>query len=152
MSSSYSGAERLKDLLTTYGLKETKLPPWGLLSYIKPTDFKNPTKMHPVFLFYLESLRWEASRLAGENIPIFITSDFRAGDDKTHGTDPCVGADVRCRTSRERFFLLQAAFNIGIKRIGIYCDDLHLHFDIGDLIYGSAKWPTEVAWVRECGK
>ena len=149
MSSSLTGAERLRQKIIAFSLEENSQLPWKHLKYITPNDFKNPAKQHPIWLLYLDNLRWEATRLAGRNIKVIITSDFRPGDKKTHGTDPCVGSDVRVKTSGDRYFLLWAAFNLGIKRIGLYCDDLHLHFDIGDLIYGG-KWPTEVAWVREC--
>ena len=149
MSSSLTGPERLRRKIILYTQRDNDQLPWNLLKFITPDDFKKPAKQHPIWLLYLDSLRWEATRLAGRTVRVIITSDYREGDPKTHGTNPCVAADIRAKTSGDRYFLLWAAFNLGIKRIGLYCDDLHLHFDIGDLIYGG-KWPTEVAWVREC--
>lgn len=147
-----SGSERLKQMLIQHGNENAQLPPWRFLKYITPADFKHPTKIHPVLLIYLDCLRWEATRLANRSLPVIVTDDYRADDtDSTHGAKPCLGADIRCKSSSDRYHLLHAAFNLGITRIGIYCDDLHLHFDIGDKI-DPALWPTEVAWVRECGK
>lgn len=128
---------------------DRSLPPWHLLRYVTPKAFENPGMMHGFLLIMLDALRWQATRLAQKEIPIIITSDYRKGDDKTHGEQPCLGVDIRVRNSEERFYLLKAAFDVGFTRIGIYCDDHHLHVDIGDYVKGG-KYPANTVWVREC--
>ena len=122
---------------------------WSILEYYEPNEFNYGARISHLLLIMLDSARWEATRLAGEDIRFTITSDFRERDDKTHGEDPCLGVDIRVRSSRARYFILQGLLNAGFTRIGIYCDDAHIHADIGDLFF-SDKYPAEVSWVREC--
>lgn len=150
MPASLTGIERLNKLLITYAMEETRKPPWAHLKFFTPADFEHPTKIHHVFLLYLDCMRWEATRLAGEAVKIVVTSDYRHGDtDSAHGQDPCVGIDMRVKLARQRHWLLQGAYNVGIRRVGVYCDDHHLHVDIADIIHPQ-QFPVNVTWVREC--
>ena len=85
-------------------------------------------------------------------VVVVVTDDLRKGaDDSEHGQEPhYVGVDVRSKKSRDRYYLLKAAFAIGFQRIGIYCDDLHLHFGIGDVVETKHEFDPYVCWVRKC--
>lgn len=138
-------------LLTQLLALQEKKPIWSIVSFFTPKDFDDATKMHPFLIVMLDNIRWRATQLAGQDVKMVITSDARPGDDKsTHGETPCLGVDVRARESRDRYFLIKAALELGITRIGVYCDDLHVHFDVGDFIKPD-KYPTQVMWVRKCG-
>ena len=121
---------------------------WSLLTYMSPEDFVFPFKQHPVLLILLDCVRWEASKNAGRAVPVVITADWRKNDDKTHGDGP--GVDIRARTSSDRYYLLAAAYEVGFTRIGIYCDDMHIHLGIGDLVETDKKFDPFVCWVRKC--
>lgn len=122
---------------------------WKICEYMSKRDFKHPTVIHPLLVIMLDCVRADATKRAGHKVPVVITSDWRSGDDKTHGEVPCLGVDLRAKTSKQRYFLLTAATEVGFTRKGIYCDDLHLHLDIGNLI-DNVKYPRNVTWVREC--
>lgn len=67
--------------------------------------------------------------------PLVITSGFR-----THAEDLAIGSsgnsahvrglavDIRCKTSQDRYQIVEALFMFGFKRIGIEVD--HIHADI----------------------
>lgn len=124
-------------------------PVWGLVTYMTPKDFDSPAMIHPLLIIMLDNVRWRATQLAGRDVKVTVTSDFRDGDDKTHGERPALGVDIRAKEARDRHFLLKAAYEVGFNRIGIYCDDDHLHLDIGDYIY-PLKYDADVSWVRKC--
>ncbi len=131
---------------------------WTVVDYLKQNEFSNAALCHPLLLLMLDCLRWEATRMAmmdsGDSkteIRLIITDDIRPGDDKEHGVVPhYVAVDVRVENSRARYYLLKAAFTVGFQRIGIYCDDLHLHLGIGDLVETDKQFDSFVCWVRKC--
>ena len=131
---------------------------WSVTDYMKQNDFNNAALCHPLLLLKLDCLRWEATRMkmmdSGDpkaKVIVVVTSDLRKGDDKEHGVEPhYVGVDVRAKKSRTRYYLLKAAFAVGFQRIGIYCDDMHLHFGIGDQVETDKEFDPFVCWVRKC--
>lgn len=132
--------------------------PWSVMDYIKQDEFDNASLCHPLLLLKIDCLRWEATRMvmmdsgnAKARITVVITGDLRKGDDKEHGVEPhYVGVDIRVQSSAARYYLLKAAFAVGFQRIGIYCDDKHLHLGIGDQVETEKTFPSFVCWVREC--
>lgn len=77
-------------------------------------------------LFYLQMVRYMA------DVPIFITSGFREGDNLAHGTgyavdisDNNVGRKV---DSQWRHKVLKAVYALEMGRVGIY--DKHIHIDL----------------------
>lgn len=122
---------------------------WGMLQYMFKRDFEFPDKQHPVLLILLDCVRWEATRQAERPVPLVITEDWRENDENTHGDG--LGVDIRAHTSSARYYLLTAAYEVGFTRVGVYCDDLHLHLDIGNYV-GNVLYPNHKTWVRECEK
>ena len=102
---------------------------WALCKFMTPGDFSRPSKIKPFLVIMLDCTRWEATRAAGHAVKLIVTDDWRENDDLTHGEG--LGVDVRSKKARNRHWLLNAATVVGITRIGVYCDDLHLHFDVG---------------------
>ena len=115
---------------------------WSSVRYFKPEEFSEPELMDPDFIFMLDEVR------AIAEVPIFITSSFRQGDPKAHGSGFAVdiserptNPDGRNLSSRWRFFVVDAAIRVGFTRIGVY--DKHIHLD---------SWPsgpTYVMWFGE---
>jgi hypothetical protein len=126
-----------------------RTPIWNVIDYFKPDEFDYGARVHPLLLIMLDNARWEASRLAGDAVRFTVTSDHRPGDDKTHGEDPCLGVDLHAHSSASRFYIVQGLLAAGFTRVGIYCDDHHIHADIGNVIM-SEKYPSNVMWVRDC--
>lgn len=56
------------------------------------------------------------------------TSDHLTGD----------GVDIRCATSRMRYFILRAAYRAGVNRIGIGSNFIHLGVNLNN--------PQQVVW------
>ena len=131
---------------------------WGVTDYMTQKDFTNAALCHPMLLLKLDCLRWEATRMimmdTGDTkarVIVVVTSDLRKGDDKEHGVEPhYVGVDIRVQSSTARYYLLKAAFAVGFQRIGIYCDDLHIHLGVGDLVETDKEFDPFVCWVRKC--
>ena len=98
-------------------------------------------KMDKEFLWKLQRCR----SIAG--VPFKVNSGFRC---KKHNADPKVGgkensehligmaADIAVLNSHTRFLILNAAFWVGFRRIGIYKTFVHLG--------NSNEHPQEVAW------
>lgn len=107
---------------------------WDQLTHFTPDEFKHPDEMSHQLLLKLDKARG----IAG--VPFEITSDFRSGDPRAHGRGTAV--DIRVRSGRQRFKIVQALLLVGFKRIGVY--DKHIHADIaGD------TFPQEVLWIGE---
>jgi len=80
--------------------------------------------------------------------PIKVTGSWRAtGEDgrisehQENIDGEWEGVDIACRSSRERFGLLRAAFQANFERIGIY--DKHLHLGVAT----ARRFPQEVSWL-----
>jgi uncharacterized protein YcbK (DUF882 family) len=80
--------------------------------------------------------------------PIIVESGLRCPfwnarqggeDDSEHLTGE--GADLRCRSSRERWAMLSAALRAGITRVGIY--GRHIH------VGTSARQASHVVWLAD---
>ena len=76
-------------------------------------------------------------------VPIYITSHYRPGDDGAHGDGDAVdisdnkhGNDI---SSRWRHKVLDAAYACKFRRVGIY--DKHLHLDV------STTRDQDVSWI-----
>ncbi len=66
-----------------------------------------------------------------------ITSGYREGDERSHGTGLAV--DIAIGGSAERFAVVRALVRAGFDRIGVY--DKHIHADI------SSSLPRGVLWM-----
>jgi len=98
------------------------------LPYFKDREFVEPEAVDVELRRRLERTR----RRAG--IPMVISSSLRPRrgrrksahyknkDGKYHGVD------IKCRYSRSRYLILDAALKEGFNRIGIY--DKHIHLDV----------------------
>ena len=106
------------------------------LTYFTIDEFDHPYSMSENFLITLDKIRDRA------NVPIYISSDYRPGDDKAHGQG--VAVDIPDDLNSDgisahwTYRVVLAAMQMGITRIGIY--DKHVHLD---------TWyngPSEVLW------
>lgn len=118
-----------------------------MAKYFKPeTDpklFFCPCCGHSIIDYVLLS-RLDALRIMFGK-PIFVNSGFRCtehnaavgGNSNSEHMDG-KGADIKCESSSDRFWLIYYALQVGFKRIGVYPTWLHL---------GSCtKRPQEVIW------
>jgi len=110
---------------------------WDEIEHFTPLEFDAPTMMDHRLLTLLDWVRNDAG------VPVYITSDFREGDDGAHGeglavdiSDNIQGNDL---SSRWRFKILLSAFSNDICRVGIY--DRHLHIDV------STSRAQDVCWI-----
>ena len=103
---------------------------WHELKYFSRGDFDAPDELAPQLIRQLEVSR----SIAG--IPFIITSDYRAGDDKSHGVGCAV--DIRVSSGGERMAIVRGLLKAGFRRIGVY--DKHVHADIWK------DGPTPVMW------
>lgn len=129
----------------------------GPLRYFRDEEFRcpcgaadcsAPVGPHRLLGLYLDRAREQYGQ------PIVITSGNRChthnqlvgGEAKSEHVWPggCLGADVRCVTSRDRARLLDALRLAGVTRVGIY--GRHLHVGVGDMI-DAATWPAIMTWV-----
>jgi uncharacterized protein YcbK (DUF882 family) len=134
------GQKHLLNLI--YKRYSEEYPLSGLLHHFQREYSTYGSQVHPLLWMMLDAMREEAGH------PIFITSHFRRTSTTTHGgtmsgTPPAIGVDIRCWHSRPRMALHDAARAVGFSRIGHYCDDGHIHVDIGNLV-DPEKWPEEV--------
>ena len=106
--------------------------------YFKAEEFRkcvpacDISDMSPAFLAKLDRVRERAG------IPLVLNCAYRTRQwDKAKGrtgtsahcTNPCVAVDIRCRTSANRFKIVRAAIEEGIRRIGIAKTYVHLDDD-----------------------
>ena len=84
-------------------------------------------KMDAAFLAKLDEVRERAG------IPLVLNSAYRSpAYEKKHGrtgtSAHCLGkaVDIRCRTSANRYKILKAALECGIRRIGVAATYVHL--------------------------
>lgn len=103
-------------------LKMTPLR-WGNLRYFKPSEFWAPDDMDYVTLHKLDQLRHLIRR------PVLITSSNEPNDKRSPESSHNLGCavDVACTSDRHRFTLVEAAYRVGFRRIGVY--DKHVHLD-----------------------
>ncbi len=106
------------------------------MKYFNISEFDSPdrpgsgSRMKTYFLNMLVEAREKAG------IPFVITSGYRtrlhnkrvggvSGSSHTKG----VAVDIRCRNSKDRFKIIQAAIEVGITRIGVSGKFIHLDAD-----------------------
>lgn len=105
------------------------------LMYFKPDEFAEPERVSSELLERLDAAR------AFAGVPFYVTSDFRDGDDGTHGCGDAVDISDNKRGgpcgSRWRYHAVRGLIQAGFSRIGVY--DRHIHVDVG-------KSDPEVMW------
>jgi len=119
---------------------------WEGIKFFKPEEFDDPTekgsgsKMNIEFVKLLDLIRGDC------DFPFEINSGYRTPEhneqvggkfDSAHTKG--VAADISCNDSVERFAILKAAFNRGVKRIGIGSNFVHLDM--------SFDLPQGVSWL-----
>ena len=69
--------------------------------------------------------------------PIYVNSGFRCTEhNKTVGGNPNSehlegkGADIKCETSGDRYWLLKYAYQVGFRRIGLSFDSKFIHLGV----------------------
>lgn len=118
---------------------------WEGIRYFKPSEFDSPDLrnsgigMNPAFVRKLDKLR-EAC-----GIPLKINSGFRtlAHNKKVSGVEDSAhtrgrAADIAANASSTRHKILQAAFGLGFRRIGLGASFIHLDDD--------PTLPQDVVW------
>ncbi len=97
------------------------------MTYFKDSEFIEPEALDHAFRVMLERTRQEAG------IPMVISGSLRPRRGRrrsAHYKDKdgrYHGVDVKCRDSRSRYLIVNAALRAGFNRIGIY--DRHIHLD-----------------------
>ena len=108
-----------------------------MAKYFKDSEFSACTpscsidQMDGVFLLLLDQVREYAG------IPLVLNSAYRSPAwEKAHGrtgtSAHCQGraVDIRCRTSSNRYKIVKAAMECGIRRLGIA--PTYIHLDMAD--------------------
>jgi len=62
------------------------------------------------------------------------------------GQETTLAADISCRTSTQRFALVDAAIGVGFSRVGVYLTQKCVHVDVGDAV-DPHTWAKNVMWV-----
>lgn len=91
------------------------------------------------FVMFLDMARDEAK------IPFVLTSGFRTKEqnDAVGGAENSahlrgVAVDIRCHTDQNRYKVISALLKVGLNRIGIYDD--HIHVDADATLGQSVIW------------
>lgn len=112
---------------------------WGRLEHFKKKEFKHPEMMKDSTLLKLDRTR----ELAG--VPMFISSDGRPGDRRSHGRGHAVDVtddlDHNGVTGTWVWKVVFAAKEAGFRRIGVYNGHVHMDDDPDS--------PQEVMWGGE---
>jgi zinc D-Ala-D-Ala carboxypeptidase len=99
------------------------------------------TNLHPDLMKILTRLETQMG------FELTINSGYRTPEhneavggvpDSEHMDDPAQGADVFCHLSATRFHMLDALYTMGVRRIGIGPNFIHVGI--------STTLPTDVAW------
>ena len=113
---------------------------WAYIKYFTRDEFKCKCgcECDNVSILFLERLI-EARQIA--DIPFIITSGCRCKkyNDEVGGTEksahlcskhiPCYASDIKCKTDRQRFIIIQALIDVGFTHLGISKKDLFIHVD-----------------------
>lgn len=120
------------------------------IQYFKPSEFDSPDSIGSGKLMdYLLVYRLEQLRKIVDQ-PLFIDSGFRTekrnkdiGGAKDSSHMKGLAADVKCVNSLLRFKIVRYAMWLGISRIGVYSNHVHLDIDTDKpyplLYYGKYK-------------
>jgi len=122
----------------TFSSRTMKPVDWAGIRHFKPEEFAAPDKMSYGFMRWLDQLR----ELAG--VPMTITSSYRTparnrevggAADSAHVDVPCAAVDIGERPRDDdpnwnfsRFRIVEAALQLGCRRVGMYADG-SLHID-----------------------
>ena len=132
--------------ITMFGSGEhDKIENWKGIKYFSPGEFDSPDehgsgkKMNIAFIEKLEAIRKECG------FPFLINSGFRTpahnamvgGKGESSHTNG-LAADIHIKTSSEMFKVLKAALSVGVKRIGVGKNFVHLDLD--------PSLPQDVCW------
>ena len=98
---------------------------------------KNPEKLHKLNPYFKNLIILLAKRLEEHyGIDVYITSGYRTKEEnkKLGGVKNSahlygLAVDIRARSGFERFVIIKEAFEIGIPRIGVYNNHIHLDVD-----------------------
>ena len=118
---------------------------WDNIRYFKPSEFDSPDApgtgyhMDEDFVLLLDALR------EAVGFPLRINSGFRTkehnklvGGKPTSAHTKSVAVDTRCVSAHYRFRILEEAYRLGFRRIGIGETFIHLDSDL--------SLPQEVLW------
>ncbi len=121
---------------------------WSQVVNFKPSEFAAPEKMDVDFIYKLDMIRGHCG------FPLRINSSWRSEEKQqqeiqkdmgvkhsAHTKVPCKAVDIAVDTSAHRFRLVEVALFMGIKRIGIGKNFIHLDAD--------EENPPEVLWLYE---
>ena len=108
------------------------------IKYFNLSEFDSPDEMNSGNNMDLDFLRKldEAREIAG--IPFKVNSGYRSVShnkkvggvsDSSHIKIPCCAVDINIKGSRDRFLVMSAAIKVGINRIGIGKNFIHLDTD-----------------------
>ena len=121
-----------------YDIKRNQSPP-RKIKYFDLSEFDSPDhtdsgdNMDINFVRKLD----EAREIAG--IPFKVNSGYRTPfhntmvggvESSSHMNIPCCAVDIKAEDSRTRFLIISAAIQVGINRIGIGKNFIHLDADI----------------------
>lgn len=121
-----------------YDIKRNQFPPreikyFDLSEFDSPDDTDSGDNMDINFVRKLD----EAREIAG--IPFKVNSGYRTPfhntmvggvESSSHMNIPCCAVDIKAEDSRTRFLIISAAIQVGINRIGIGKNFIHLDADI----------------------
>ena len=116
-----------------------------MAKHFKANEFKYPELLSPKLLQMLDATREKAE------VAMTITGSWRprpnvgkrSSGHQPNGRGIYEAVDIRCPTSRKRFRMVKAAFEVGFRRIGVY--DRHIHLDCVTEI--SNKFGQDVNWI-----
>lgn len=119
---------------------------WNNIRFFTPKEFDSPDlkdsgyNMNPEFMEILDGIRKKCS------FPFKINSGFRTeehnklvGGKESSAHTKGLAADIECKDSNERITIVKTALNIGITRIGIAKNFIHLDMDY--------NLPQQVMWL-----
>ena len=118
------------------------------MKYFKLSEFDcketGENKMCPSFLTLMDTLREEYGK------PIHISSGYRSRKHSVEKVKEYAGshtlgraADIVVANSTDRYELIKAAYKVGINRIGI--GDDFIHVDTANMV--DTRYPDAVLWV-----
>ena len=120
-----------------YDVDRNQSPP-RIIKYFNLSEFDSPDEIDSGYNMDVQFIRKldEAREIAG--IPFKVTSGYRSVahnkkvggvSDSSHIKIPCCAADIQVKDSSERFLIMAAAIKVGINRIGIGKNFIHLDTD-----------------------
>ena len=120
-----------------YDIQRNQSPP-RTIKYFNLSEFDSPDEVGSGDNMDIDFVRKldEAREMAG--IPFKVNSGYRTpfhnsmvggGKSSSHMNIPCCAVDIKADDSKTRFLIMSAAIKVGINRIGIGKNFLHLDTD-----------------------